>query len=256
MQIDWPQITAQILAHFPDRQTSADYRGKAIDRAHVHYYLTHAQKRITLLCNKVEKYRPPPAPVLEVGAAYGLALLSLQAAGYQVTGADLQHSLDTYAHALKTADIPLLCWDLHRSTPFDAPQFDIVIASEVLEHLQVSLKTAVQQLALALKPGGYLLITTPNIYQLPHLLRIIRGENINEPFPDEAVWQNDVVIDNRTHPREPTMKELRRALTSNHLAVVESQYFTPHQMGFFKRLVMTIAPPVFRSHLLVIGRKG
>ncbi|MCB0037796.1 MAG: methyltransferase domain-containing protein [Anaerolineales bacterium] len=255
MQIDWKQIEAQILEQFPDDDAVTDYRGKKIDFRHIKYYMSHAQRRVELLCDKVYRHVPPPAAVLEVGAAYGLALLPLQTAGYQVMGADLQQSLDTYAYALKAADIPLTTWDLHRETPFSEAQFDVIIASEVLEHLQMSLKAAVQRLTVALKPGGFLLVTTPNLYQLPHLLRIIRGENINEPFADEPVIKKDVVIDNRTHPREPTMKELRQAMKDNQLTLIESQYFTPTKYSFLKHLAMSYTLPLFRSHLLVIGCK-
>ena len=45
--------------------------------------------------------------------------------------------------------------------PFDAHRFDVVILSEVLEHV-IDQKRCVQEIYRVLKPNGYLMLTTPN----------------------------------------------------------------------------------------------
>ena len=48
------------------------------------------------------------------------------------------------------------------SMPFDDEAFDYVVASEVIEHLSDSQRTAaLQQIARVLRPGGCLLVTVP-----------------------------------------------------------------------------------------------
>jgi SAM-dependent methyltransferase len=55
--------------------------------------------------------------------------------------------------------------DLHKSLPFEDASFQVVILSEVLEHLEWH-GTVIREAGRVLKPGGHLLFTTPNIFRL------------------------------------------------------------------------------------------
>jgi hypothetical protein len=86
-------------------------------------------------------------------------------------------------------------------------------------------------------------------------LKVIRGENISEGFPDAPVMKNGVVVDNRTHPREYTMKELIRALERYKLDIIRKGYFNFWEVPLGKRIVYKVCPAKLRSTLLVFAKK-
>jgi SAM-dependent methyltransferase len=55
--------------------------------------------------------------------------------------------------------------DLHKPLPFKDASFQVVILSEVLEHLEWH-GTVIREAGRILEKGGYLLFTTPNIFRL------------------------------------------------------------------------------------------
>jgi 2-polyprenyl-3-methyl-5-hydroxy-6-metoxy-1,4-benzoquinol methylase len=55
--------------------------------------------------------------------------------------------------------------DLLKRLPYDDASFDVVLLVEVIEHLE-NHRIAVGELARILKPGGVLILTTPNIMRL------------------------------------------------------------------------------------------
>ena len=55
--------------------------------------------------------------------------------------------------------------DLTKPLPYPSQSFDVVILSEVVEHLE-SCRTAVSEAGRVLRPGGHLILSTPNIARL------------------------------------------------------------------------------------------
>lgn len=108
----------------------------------------------------------PGDQTIEFGCGTGrLITMPLRAAGYDVTGIDLdQASVELGQRLLAEHGLPAECLmvtDL-RDVP---PGLDAVIASEVLEHLDDDTLSEVMSLFRAkLRPGGKLLITVPGGY--------------------------------------------------------------------------------------------
>jgi SAM-dependent methyltransferase len=55
--------------------------------------------------------------------------------------------------------------DLHKALPYENESFDVVILTEVVEHL-VEYRTVMYEAARVVKPGGIVIVTTPNIFRL------------------------------------------------------------------------------------------
>ncbi len=67
--------------------------------------------------------------------------------------------------------------DLHKTLPFTSGSFDVVLLTEVIEHLE-SYHSVIREAGRILKPNGYLVLTTPNTYRMHSRLQfLLRGHH-------------------------------------------------------------------------------
>jgi 2-polyprenyl-3-methyl-5-hydroxy-6-metoxy-1,4-benzoquinol methylase len=126
--------------------------------------------------------------------------------------------------------------------------YDVVICSEVLEHTNINLKNGIKKLLTACHKDTILIITVPNIYSLNNLIRICKGINIVENYPDNIVMKENIVLDMREHKRECTKKDLLEAAEANNLEILDFGYCytsTP----FNHPVISKFIPPFLRPHI-------
>ena len=109
------------------------------------------------------KGAPPGSPqrrprVLDVGCATGALLAFLKGRNWQVTGAEISPSAE-YARDKRGLDVRRMSVEDCR---FPDASFDVVLASHLIEHLNRP-REFIREVARILCPGGYFLLTTPNI---------------------------------------------------------------------------------------------
>ena len=97
--------------------------------------------------------------VLDAGCANGRFSCLAIARKANVTSFDISHSLVVQAHKNKYVDKPVTSDVL--AMPFADKEFDIVISSEVIEHVMYP-RQAIKEMSRVLKPGGILALTCPN----------------------------------------------------------------------------------------------
>jgi SAM-dependent methyltransferase len=78
--------------------------------------------------------------------------------------------------------------------------YDVVVCAEVIEHLPVSPLPALRLVAGGLRPGGWLVLQTPNAARIGNRLRLLVGRNPFEPLRDDLVSPG--------HIREYTVDEV------------------------------------------------
>ena len=101
---------------------------------------------------------PPTAAILEIGCSGGPLMQRLRAAGYSdVTGIDISGPAIELAQARGVLNASLMDG---AALEFTAGRFDIVIASDVLEHIENEAQ-ALREWTRVLKPGGQLLVFVP-----------------------------------------------------------------------------------------------
>lgn len=107
----------------------------------------------------LKKLLSPGSKILELGCGSGALSLRLADMGFNVTAIDYVEENFKAEHEL----ISFQQADLNQNLPASTQgQFDAVVAVEIIEHLE-NTRHFVRLMSAALKPGGLLFITTPNI---------------------------------------------------------------------------------------------
>jgi SAM-dependent methyltransferase len=135
----------------------------------------------------------PGTTCLDVPTGYGALAEKLLAAGKMVTAGDIniEKFLGTRSHSAMN----LVRLDLNEAVlPLPDNHFDLAISIEGIEHLQ-SQWNLVRNLFRVLKPGGTLIITTPNILNIRSRFRYLmegRYEHFKRPLVKGKSWVNDL----------------------------------------------------------------
>lgn len=119
--------------------------------------------------------RRPPGRVLEVGCLDGRYLEVLRGRGWDVHGLDIQPQSAQY----------IVEQDAAEPFPF-SEEFDLVVAAEVVEHL-VDTDSFLGHCAEVLKPGGQLIMTTPNLLFSVNRLLMLFGKRPRFAYADYHV---------------------------------------------------------------------
>jgi SAM-dependent methyltransferase len=88
--------------------------------------------------------------------------------------------------------------------PFDDASLDGVLFCEMLEHLLMNPLHTLGEIHRILRPGGCLILTTPNVARLENVLRLLHGANLYDPYSGFGPYGR--------HNREYTRHELHRLL--------------------------------------------
>lgn len=89
--------------------------------------------------------------------------------------------------------------------PYADGSFDYILFCEVLEHMTNDPLKAVLELKRILKPGGVMILTTPNAARLENVMAFMDGRNIYDPFSAYGPYGR--------HNREYTRHELHLLMT-------------------------------------------
>ena len=158
----------------------------------------------------------------DIGPAFGfLDLLLVERYGLRIVATEHPDNLPAYTGLLRARGIEVRPWLLGRdSCPLESDSLDFVIFAEVLEHLKLPPLRTLREVTAPLKAGGTLLLTTPNIARQASIDRLERGENILEPFREDAPPDRDVT-DFVAHIREYTVQEVVELVEAAGLRITE-----------------------------------
>lgn len=117
------------------------------------------------------------------------------------------------------------CNLIEEDIPFTEKQFDIIIFTEVFEHLFCPSRLIFRRIRKVLKDDGILIFSTPNIASYDKRKRLLLGKPIFTPIhtffgeETEGGW-----TDKSSHWREFTMEELKELLLRYEFKVIKAEH--------------------------------
>lgn len=202
--------------------------------------------------------------VLDFGAYFGNTALMCRAAGFEVEAIDAYReyepafdqcvSLMTSRGLLVRdfADAGLDCDCTPRG------HYDAVLCLGVIEHIPHTPRLLLESIDRMLKPGGLLVLDTPNIAYLYNRQRLARGQSIMPPI--EAQYSTEVPFEG--HHREYTVAEVDWMLKQlrHHVLSVETFNYSQYGLGRLtgddlKNFRQMERDPEMREVILAVSRK-
>lgn len=206
----------------------------------------------------LEKFPQRGACVLDVGCFNGYMSLLGHLLGFEVTGSDAVGLADRQV-IFREFGIAFLEANLNDPKPLatvEAATFDAVIFAEIFEHILNHPLGVLKELARVLKPGGLLVMTTPNPSTITNALRLLLDrytlwgtESFGEvqKFGDTgSICQADI------HYREYRTSEMQDLLRKAGFKTGMVSYLamgSPVNENALKRLVKRSCAPLFHRRL-------
>lgn len=231
----------------------ADYRGRPVDAESVLAYLKSEKERFAEIASLL-----PPAPrararLLDVGIAYGFLPALLKGHGWDCEGLELAENIPVYCALAQELQIKVHPGKLGLAPlPFEDGSFDLLLFSEVLEHLRLSPSLVFAELKRILAPGGMLLVTTPNFARITNVVKLFLGKNPLEAFPSDVRSEN--ITECLTHIREYTMGELCELVGSAGLKMSMKRFSSCMERHRAHSRIGGLVPP-WRGDLMVLATK-
>ena len=99
--------------------------------------------------------------------------------------------------------------------PVAPASYDLVLCCEILEHLLINPSHMLYEAHQALRPGGRLLVTTPNVARWANLAALAEGRNINDRYHGNGMYGR--------HNREYTLAEVTRLVEACGFAIERAE---------------------------------
>lgn len=195
-------------------------------------YWSVFEPHVRLMMADITERFPPSKDVrlLDVGCFNGYMSYLFAQLGYSVVGADAEDLEDRRA-VFNKAGIKFVSANFNELNPFpdlEPNTFDIVIIAQVIEHILNHPLGLLRSIANVMRPGGIMILTTPNPLTVMNAVRVFRGTHSlwgTRDFIDEPkIKENQIITKADIHYREYTHAELEHMLTKAGLHVELSRF--------------------------------
>jgi SAM-dependent methyltransferase len=184
----------------------------------------------------------------------------LSLTGYASDGrAEIHQELDSPEYGEHYA-FACTCFNAEQDRfPYDDNTFDLVTWCEVIEHLTENPVHTLAEIHRVLKPGGCLVISTPNASRADSIVNFLVGRNIYDPYHLGAPLKGS------RHSREYTLPELTDLLSGCGYAIdraADIDIYPPEGRNraafrwIMNRVVSRVTGGHYKYHLFVRARKS
>lgn len=171
-------------------------------------YCHEHRQRLAADLRLVEEQIALDARILEYGAIPLLLTAALAARGYRVRALDL--APQRFARAIQSLGLDVTRCDVETEVvPFADRSFDTVLFNELFEHLRIDPVFTLREAHRVLRPGGTLLLSTPNLRSfrgLRNLLLRNQGHAVSAGVYEQ--YEKLETIGHMGHVREYTTREV------------------------------------------------
>lgn len=177
-----------------------------------HGYIVAHRKRIAFDVDYIRQYVPKSHTILDVGAVPLLLIAALRKLGYTVHGVDIapqrfQGTIDKLGLDVKQCNIEL------QPLPYESRFFDTIVFNEIFEHLRIDLIFTMREAFRVLRPGGLLMLSTPNLKSLDGVINFLFGNKAFSCCADIfGQYQKMQSLGHMGHVREYTVREIQEFL--------------------------------------------
>jgi 2-polyprenyl-3-methyl-5-hydroxy-6-metoxy-1,4-benzoquinol methylase len=227
-------------------------------------YLRCSSVRMLRLLSVLTSSVPASGRVLDVGSYFGNFSLMCARSGYRVDALD---SYRDYASALDLV-VKLMSAEGIRILDFEASGFDLrgveeasyeaAICAGVIEHVAHTPRPLLEGIHRILKPGGLLLLDTPNLAYIYNRQKLARGQSIFSPISSQYYTE----LPFEGHHREYTVDEIRWMFERAGFEDIELETFNysfyglPYLQGDdLTNFKLMEQDPSCRELILAVGRK-
>ncbi len=192
--------------------------------------------------------------ILEYGSVPLFLTEALHRTGYRVVGIDARP--ERFATAIRTLGLDVRKCDVEREpAPFPDSSFDVVIFNEIFEHLRIDPIFTLRETRRVLKPGGLLLLSTPNLRSLRGIANFLFLNQCHSCTGGVyAQYEKLSTLGHVGHVREYTTREVREFLERIGFAV-EKLIFRGRYRGLTPRAITRLAPGL-RPFVTYVARKS
>lgn len=189
--------------------------------------------RLETVLAEVRRHLPPGSRIADFACAQGTFALSLAESGYKVTAIDIRQEFLDFA------------WKKHTHGEFQtvlaniieyrSPEpFDCIVLGEIIEHVAFP-DQLLKSVAENLRPGGFLILTTPNGAEFNSPLPTYKQvTNIEELIPRQFHWGDHLFLYTEEELRELMRGqglepvEVRKINSSYATQIKGARYLIPH----------------------------
>ena len=158
--------------------------------------------------------------VLEIGAAPCQLTVVLLQRGYPVQAVDLDP--DRFLPIIRKYSLPVIKCDIERERfPFERARFSFILFNEVFEHLRIDPIATLAEIRRVLRPGGSLVLSTPNLYSLKSIASFLRGRGFDDPYREFHKLHS---LGHMGHVRVYTARQIRTFLSGAGFRNIETRY--------------------------------
>ena len=140
-------------------------------------YLSIHRERLAFDLEYTGKFVEPGERVLEIGACPFMLTLPLIRRGFDVTAVDKPTSEWDATIPVRLGVKHVGCDLDTQELPFETNCFDVVLMNQVFAHLRMNLIRSMREVLRVLRPGGLLILSSPNLRSFRALAQlIVRGD--------------------------------------------------------------------------------
>jgi len=191
--------------------------------------------------------------ILEIGSVPGHLTIMLKKMGYNIQGVDidptrLKKLWKKYNVNIEKIDVE------NQKLPFKSDSFNIILFTEILEHMRLNPLYALNESFRVLKPGGKLILSTPNITPISRI-RFLMGK----PYQGNPVEEFKKLdwLGHMGHIRLYSYEEVCSFLESSGFTILFTQYKGDYVKKLKFRILMLLwrNREIFRPYLYVLASK-